>query len=78
MKINPDELLTLGEAATLRGVTRQSINYLVKMRRVRTVSVRGRTFVVAKDIEDYKPGKRGPRPKEKEKGHAKKKGVNVR
>ena len=43
MRIDPDDLLTVGEAATLRGVSHQAISYLARMRRVKTVSIRGRT-----------------------------------
>jgi hypothetical protein len=73
MKIDTDELLSIGEAATLRGVSHQAISDLVRMRRVRTVSIRGRPYILLKDIEAYTPGKRGRRPKEKPKSHGKKK-----
>jgi Zn-dependent peptidase ImmA (M78 family) len=65
MKIDPDDLLTVSEAATLRGVSHQAISYLARNRRVKTVSIRGRTYILLKDLEDYRPGKPGPRPKEK-------------
>jgi len=63
MKIDPDELLTVGEAAELRGVTHQSISYLVKMGRVRTIAIRGRTYIYRKDIEEFTRSKPGPQPK---------------
>ena len=69
MKINPDDLVTVGEAATLREVSHQAISYLVRMRRLRTVSIRGRTYILLKDLEDYKPGKPGPKDKGKRGGN---------
>jgi hypothetical protein len=67
MKIDPDDLLTVSEAAKLRNVSHQAISYLVRMRRIRTVSIRGRTHILLQDLEDYRPGKPGPRPKAKTK-----------
>ena len=72
MKIDPDDLLTVGEAAELRGVTHQSISYLVKMGRVRTVTIRGRTHIYRKDIEEFTPGKPGPQAKATAKKRTKK------
>jgi excisionase family DNA binding protein len=72
MKIDPEDLLTVSEAARLRGVSHQSISYLVKMGRVRSVSIRGRTYILRKDLENYKPGKPGPPPRKKAKSRSKK------
>ena len=72
MKIDPDDLLTVAEAAALRNVSHQAISYLVRMRRVRTVSIRGKTYILLKDLENYRPGKPGPQPKEKMKSRGKK------
>jgi hypothetical protein len=72
MRIDPDDLLTVGEAATLRGVSHQAISYLARRRRVKTVSIRGRTYILLKGLEDYRPGKPGPQPKKKVKSCLKK------
>lgn len=66
MKINPDELVTRSEAAELRGVSHQTISYLIKMGRLRTVEIRGRLFLIRKEVENYKPGKAG-RPLKRDK-----------
>ena len=72
MKIDPDDLLTVGEAAKLRNVTHQAISHLVRMRRIRTVNIRGRAYILLRDIETYSPLKPGPRPKENTKSRNKK------
>ena len=58
-KINPDELITRSEAAELRGVSHQTITYMIKMGRVKTVEIRSRMFLIRKDVESYEPGKPG-------------------
>jgi len=67
-KIDPDELITRSEAAELRGVSHQTISYMIKMGRVRTVEIRGRLFLMRKDVENYRPSKPGrpqKRPRKK-------------
>lgn len=66
MKFSPDELITQAEAARLRGVTHQSIAYLIKQGRVRTVVISGKTFIIRKDIENYEPGRPGRPRKNRE------------
>jgi excisionase family DNA binding protein len=63
VKIDPDELLTVTQAAELRGVTRQAINHLIRQGKMPTVEIAGRRFVRRKDVEGFEPD-RGGRPKE--------------
>ncbi len=53
--INPDELLTVAQAADERGTTRQAINYLVRQGKLATVEIAGRRFVTRKVLAEYTP-----------------------
>ncbi|HEY0379840.1 MAG TPA: hypothetical protein VGC87_23185 [Pyrinomonadaceae bacterium] len=53
------KLITQAEAAKLRGVTVAAINYLVKMKRIRSVAKYGRVLVDQDDVINYKPLKGG-------------------
>jgi hypothetical protein len=50
-----EELITLKEAAALRGVTRSAIHYLVKMKRIRSVEKYGRVLVYRAEVVKFKP-----------------------
>lgn len=62
--INPDELLTVAQAAGERGTTRQAINYLVRQGKLETVEIAGRRFITRKALAEYTPdpGGRPPQP----------------
>jgi len=70
MKIDPQELITQAEAARIRGVTIQAINFLVKRGKLRTVEIGGRAFLYRSDIENFEPDP-GGRPR-KQPGSARK------
>jgi len=63
VKIDPDELLTVAQAAAVRGVTRQAINYLIREGKLPSVEIAGRRFVKMADVESFVPDK-GGRPVE--------------
>lgn len=65
VKIDPDELLTVSQAAKVRGVTRQAINHLVREGKLPSVEIAGKRFLRRSDVEDFEPD-RGGRPKEKD------------
>jgi len=64
MKIDPGELVNQKEAARIRGVSPQSINYLVKRGKLRTVTIGDRKFLLRSEVENFKPSV-GGRPKKK-------------
>ena len=66
-----DELVTQKQAAEIRGVSPQAINRLVKDGRFRTVTIGARQFLFRKEVEQYKPRKRGPAPKSTKLGRKK-------
>lgn len=64
VKIDPEELLTVTQAAELRGVTRQAINHLIRQGKLPPVEIAGKRFVRRGDVEKFEPDK-GGRPAEK-------------
>jgi hypothetical protein len=52
---NLDDLITQAEAARLRGVSRASINELVKKGRFRVFSIAGQSFLSRKQVLSYVP-----------------------
>jgi Zn-dependent peptidase ImmA (M78 family) len=64
MKVDLSDLITQKEAAKIRGVSPQSINYLVKRGKLKTVTVGDREFLSRSEVKKYRPGKAG-RPKKK-------------
>lgn len=62
MKIDLSELVSQREAAEMRGVTVQAIHFLVKRGRFTIIEVSGKTFMLRKEVEDYKPDA-GGRPR---------------
>ena len=64
MKIDPNELINQKEAARIRGVSPQSINYLVKRGKLKTITIGDRKFLLRSDVKNYKPSV-GGRPKGK-------------
>jgi hypothetical protein len=59
--IDPDEWISQKRAAEIRGVSRQSINELVRKGRFETQEIGGNTLVRREDVENYEP-KKGGRP----------------
>ncbi len=66
MKVELHDLITQTEAAEIRGVSVQSISYLVKRGKLKTVSIGKRKFLLRSEVEKFKPGLAG-RPKGKAK-----------
>ena len=64
MSIKLEDLISQKEAAEIRGVSIQAIDYLIKAGRLKGVKVGGKTFVLRKDVEEFKP-KRTGRPRKK-------------
>lgn len=64
MNINLEKMVTQSEAAEIRGVSLQAINYLVKQGRLRSIKVAGRVLLFKDDVEKFKPSG-GGRPKGK-------------
>lgn len=55
------DLISQSEAATLRGVSRAAIGYLVANGKLRHREVLGRKFVYRSDVLSFEPGKPGPK-----------------
>ncbi len=72
VKVDSENLLTVTQAAVLRGTTRQAINYLVRQGKLTTVEIAGRRFVRRQDIENFTPDVGGRPPKIAEKKSGKK------
>lgn len=63
------DLITLGEAAKLRGVTRAAISYLISKGRIESKTLFGRVLVNRNDVINYKPLPAGrPPSKQQPKG----------
>lgn len=62
--IDLDDLISQKDAAELRGCSTQTINSLVKRRKLKAYVIAGKTFLSKKDVKTYKPSK-GGRPKKK-------------
>ena len=63
VKINPKELVSQATAARMRGVSKQAIEGLIKRGKLTTVVIDDHTFLLKKEVEDYKPSV-GGRPKQ--------------
>lgn len=60
----PDDLITLNEAAELRGYADSSaINQLIRRGRINRYEVYGKPLVSRSEVEKYVPVKPGPKPK---------------
>lgn len=62
-----DDLVTMAEAARLRGVTPQAIDHLLARGRLRAVRVVGRRMLRRGDVLGFEPRKAGRPPSRKEK-----------
>ncbi len=56
-----DDLISQAEAARIRGVSRASINELVKRGRLRAVPVAGKVLVYRSEVKGFQEEKRGPK-----------------
>lgn len=64
-KIDPNELLTVAQAAEVRGTSRQAINYLVRQGKLKTVDIAGKRFIKRADLEAFIPDPGGRPPQRK-------------
>jgi excisionase family DNA binding protein len=69
---NPNDLISQAEAAELRGVSRASINELIKRGRLRSVEIGGKPFLFRSEVLGFAPEKGGRPPKDSKKNGAKK------
>jgi hypothetical protein len=61
----PDDLITLTEAAELKGYADVSaVNHLIRRGRIQSFQFYGKTLVSRSEIECYQPAKPGPKPKD--------------
>jgi hypothetical protein len=61
--IDPDELLTVTQAAAERGTTRQAINYLIRHGKLETVEIAGKRFISRRTLAAFTPDTGGRPPK---------------
>lgn len=66
--VDPNELISQAEAAELRGVSRASINELVKRGRLRSIEIGGKPYVYRSEVLMFEPDKGGRPPKIKASG----------
>ncbi|HEX7315749.1 MAG TPA: helix-turn-helix domain-containing protein [Pyrinomonadaceae bacterium] len=64
-KPDVDDLISVQEAARLRGVSTASIFQLIARGRLRSEKLIGRTLVYRSEVEDFKQQKPGVKPKTK-------------
>ena len=64
MPIKLEDLISQKEAAEIRGVSIQAIDYLIKNGRLKGVKVGGGICVLRKEVENFEP-KRTGRPRKK-------------
>lgn len=65
VKVDPEDLLTVAQAAESRGVTRQAINHLIREGKLPVVEIAGRRFVKRSDLDAFTPDKGGRPPSTK-------------
>ena len=61
--VRVDDLITVGEAAGIRGVSRNAIWDLINRGKIRAERIFGRVLVYRTEIENYTPDKAGRPPK---------------
>lgn len=66
--MNLDDLISQADAAELRGVSRASINELVKRGRLRSVDIAGKVFLYRSEVKAFEPQSGGRPSKAKTKG----------
>lgn len=55
------DLMTIAEAARLRGVSRSAISELVRRGRLRSIEMFGRVLVYRSEVESFQKQKPGPK-----------------
>jgi excisionase family DNA binding protein len=58
-EVDMNDLITMPEAATLRGVTTAAITELVRRGRLRAVEMFGRRLVSRSEVESFEPERKG-------------------
>lgn len=58
------QVVPSSEAAELRGISRASVSDLIKRGRLHVIEFGGKKFVTKKELQEFKPAKTGPVPKE--------------
>lgn len=58
---NVSDLITIAEAARLRGVSRSAISELVRRGRLRSVEMFGRVLIYRSEVEGFQKQKPGPK-----------------
>lgn len=71
VKIDPEDLLTVTQAAEERGTTRQAINHLIRQGKLKAVEIAGKRFVSRQELEAFEPDRGGRPPKSNKKGDKK-------
>jgi excisionase family DNA binding protein len=56
-----EDLITISEAAEIRGASVSAISHLVRRGRLRSVERFGKTLVYRSDVENFEPDKPGPK-----------------
>jgi excisionase family DNA binding protein len=65
-KKDPDEdLITISEAAEIRGASVSAISHLVRRGRLRSVERFGKTLVYRSDVQNFEPDRPGPKGEKK-------------
>jgi hypothetical protein len=65
MKIDLSELVSIPEAAKMRGVSNQAISKLMQRGRLTTIEISGKKFLLRKEVEAFKPDVGGRPRKDK-------------
>jgi excisionase family DNA binding protein len=55
------DLITIAEAARLRGVSRSAVSELVRRGRLRSIEMFGRVLVYRSEVENFQKQKPGPK-----------------
>lgn len=58
-KIDPEELLSVADAAKLRGVSRQAINHLIRQNKIGFIQIGRNRFILRQSLESFTPDKGG-------------------
>jgi excisionase family DNA binding protein len=63
-RVDPDELLTVTQAAKVRNVTRQAIDFLIRKGQIEVIEIAGKRFIRRSALSTYKPKPGGRPPKD--------------
>ena len=64
-KDSDGDLITISEAAEIRGASVSAISHLVRRGRLRSVERFGKTLVYRSDVQEFEPDKPGPKTEKK-------------